>query len=82
MLKISINSDSLGRRSPADMPRSTTQSLIASATRSGLLQHRADLPAAELAALVTLMRRRYPKLVVRSAPAARLFRQVDLLLPE
>jgi eukaryotic-like serine/threonine-protein kinase len=52
------------------------------AIRSGLLQHRADLPAAEVARLVALVRQSHPRLIVRSVPAARLFRKADLLLPE
>lgn len=52
------------------------------ATRSGLLQHGPNLPRSALDKLLDTVRPLYPKIVVRRVSPRRLFRTVDLLVPE
>jgi len=52
------------------------------AARSGLLQHDGQLPDNTLSTLVSLLRSRYPEIEVRRIPSGRLFRAVDILLPD
>jgi hypothetical protein len=52
------------------------------ATRFGLLQHGGNLSRGALDKLLDTVRQLYPRIVVRRVPPRRLFRAVDLLVPE
>ena len=52
------------------------------ASRHGVIQHAGKLAPAGLTRLRDLLRRRFPDIAVREIPARRLFRTVDVLLPD
>jgi predicted Ser/Thr protein kinase len=52
------------------------------AVQRGLVQHAADMDARALESLLALLRRRHPSIDVQVLPRRRLFRTIDILLPD